>query len=141
MCTAFQSLALRASRLMPPQSWRYFEACQYTTLMTHAGRLARGTLSWQSWCRLRGMLWPASSAAEAALREHFSGEEGDRAVQQQVCSHLSCRLLCKLLKPVPSITLITEPGLPAECMPVCQSVRVPAACGTMAGSCQLCASR
>ena len=35
-----------------------------------------------------GKSLPASSAAEAALREHFSGEEGDKAVQQQVCSHL-----------------------------------------------------
>ena len=32
-----------------------------------------------------GKSLPASSAAEAALREHFSGEEGDKAVQQQVC--------------------------------------------------------
>ena len=31
-----------------------------------------------------GLPWPGSSAAEAALREHFSGEEGDKAVEQQV---------------------------------------------------------
>ena len=31
-----------------------------------------------------GLPWPASSAAEAALREHFSGEEGTKAVEQQV---------------------------------------------------------
>ena len=50
----------------------------------------------------------ASSAAEAALREHFSGEEGDKAVQQQVCSHLYCRPLCNLLKAVPRVTPITQ---------------------------------
>lgn len=32
-----------------------------------------------------GRPWPASSAAEAALREHFSGEEGTKAIEQQVC--------------------------------------------------------
>lgn len=31
-----------------------------------------------------GLPWPGSSAAEAALREHFSGEEGTKAVEQQV---------------------------------------------------------
>ena len=55
-----------------------------------------------------GKSLPASSAAEAALREHFSGEEGDKAVQQQVCSHLHCRPLCELLKAVPGVTRITQ---------------------------------
>ena len=33
-----------------------------------------------------GLPWQGSSAAEAAMREHFSGEEGTKAVEQQVCS-------------------------------------------------------
>ena len=32
-----------------------------------------------------GLSGPGCSAAEAALREHFSGEEGTRALEQQVC--------------------------------------------------------
>ncbi len=49
-----------------------------------------------------GLPWPASSAAEAALREHFSGEEGTKAVEQQVCGLLksippSCSLRDLLL--------------------------------------------
>ena len=57
-----------------------------------------------------GKSLPASSAAEAALREHFSGEEGDKAVQQQVCSYSyeHCRPLCKLVIAAPSLTPITQ---------------------------------
>ena len=39
-----------------------------------------------------GLPWPGSSAAEAALREHFSGEEGTKAVEQQVCFHMPLTL-------------------------------------------------
>lgn len=34
-----------------------------------------------------GLSGPGCSAAEAALREHFSGEEGTKALEQQVCFH------------------------------------------------------
>ena len=38
-----------------------------------------------------GLSGPGYSAAEAALREHFSGEEGTKAVEQQVhFLHLHC---------------------------------------------------
>ncbi|CAK0785333.1 hypothetical protein CVIRNUC_008540 [Coccomyxa viridis] len=63
----------------PGQHLQILEAYRLADLVGNTLRLQAERDAMES-----GKSLPASSAAEAALREHFSGEEGDKAVQQQV---------------------------------------------------------